>query len=117
MHYFHICICIHFIEMDDDRINKQIFIQDYTTNTPNWSKDFQTVCSLLDFDEAFVNICAIELDASKTKFDSYVCEKWRTSIMSKPKLRTYQLFKTELTPEWYVENFVGRFQRFFFCET
>ncbi len=113
-----LCMCRtwnRFIEMDDDRVNKQIFIQDYTANTPNWSKDFQTVCSLLEFDDAFVNMSIIDLDMFKEKLNLYVAEKWNASVTSKPKLRTYRLFKTELKPEWYVENFVGRFQRSVFA--
>ena len=27
-----------FVEMEDDQVNKQIFIQDYTADTPNWSR-------------------------------------------------------------------------------
>ncbi len=104
-----------FIKMEDDRVNKQIFIQDYTANTPNWSKDFQTVCSMLDFNESFVNMSAIDLDLFKDRLKLYVSDKWKTSVLSKPKLRTYQLYKKELKPEWYVENFVGRFQRSIFA--
>ena len=104
-----------FIEMDDDRVNKQIFIRDYTANTPNWSKDFQTVCSLLDFNDAFVNMSVIDLDLFKERLKLHVSEKWKTSVLSKPKLRTYQLYKKDLKPEWYVENFVGRFQRSIFA--
>ncbi len=33
------------IAMEDDRINKQILIQDYTSDVMNWGKDFQTVCT------------------------------------------------------------------------
>ena len=57
----------------------------------------------------------IDLDSFKQKLKSYVSEKWKTSVLSKPKLRTYKLYKTELEPEWYVDNFVGRFQRSIFA--
>ena len=113
-----ICMCRtwnRFIGMDDDRVNKQIFVQDYTANTPNWSKDFQTVCSVLDLNEAFVNSNYIDMELFKSKLALYVSDKWKTSVRSKPKLRTYQQYKTELKPEWYVENFVGRFQRSIFA--
>ncbi len=38
------------LAMEDDRVNKQIFIQDYTSNVLNWCKDFQTVCTSLELD-------------------------------------------------------------------
>ncbi len=70
-----------FLSMDDDRVNKQIFIQDYTSNVQNWCKDFQTVCASLDLNESFENLCPIDLDLFKVKLNDYASEKWRISVL------------------------------------
>ena len=61
--------------MEDDRINKQIFIQDYTSDVMNWCKDFQTVCTSLEFNDAFENLCPIDLDLFRTKLNDFATEK------------------------------------------
>ena len=60
-----------FLSMEDDRINKQIFIQDYTSNVQNWSTDFQNVCTSLEFNVAFENLCTIDMDLFETKLDEF----------------------------------------------
>ena len=77
-----------FLAMEDDRVNKQIFIQDYTSNVLNWCKDFQTVCTSLEFNDAFDNLSPIDLDLFRTVLNDFASGKWKMSVLSKPKLRT-----------------------------
>ena len=105
-----------FLAMEDNRINKQIFIQDYTSDIMNWCKDFQTVCTSLELNDAFENLCPIDLDLFRTKLNDYAVEKWKISVLSKPKLRTYRLFKTDLAPEPYVDCCMSRFKRSIFAK-
>ncbi len=105
-----------FLSMEDDRVNKQIFIQDYTSNVQNWCKDFQNVCTSLEFNDAFENLSIIDMDLFGTKLNEYAAEKWKISVSSKPKLRTYRLFKTVLTPEPYVDCCMSRFKRSIFAK-
>ncbi len=105
-----------FLAMDDNRINKQIFIQDYTSNVMNWCKDFQTVCTSLELNDAFENLCPIDMDLFRTKLNDYAVEKWKISVLSKPKLRTYRLFKTDLAPEPYVDCCMSRYKRSIFAK-
>ncbi len=101
--------------MEDDRVNKQIFIQDYTSNVRNWCKDFQTVCVSLDLNESFENLSPIDLDLFRSRLNDFASEKWRISVLSKPKLRTYRLFKTDLVPEPYVDCCLSRMKRSIFA--
>ncbi len=105
-----------FLAMEDDRINKQIFIQDYTSNVPNWCKDFQYVCTSLEFNDAFENLRTIDMDLFGRKLEDFAAEKWKLSLLSKPKLRTYKLFKTDLVPESYVNCCMSRFKRSIFAK-
>ncbi len=105
-----------FLAMEDDRINKQIFIQDYTANLLNWCKDFQSVCVNLEFNDAFENLSPIDLDLFRTRLNEYATEKWKVSVLGKPKLRTYKLFKTDLIPEPYVDCCMSRFKRSIFAK-
>ncbi len=47
---------------------------------------------------------------------AYAKENWSLSVESKPKLRTYRLFKTDLVPEPYVTCFMNRYQRSTFAK-
>ena len=105
-----------FLEMEDDRINKQIFIQDYTSDIMNWCKDFQNICNCLDCNDAFENLCPIDMDLFRTRLNDFAAEKWKTSVLSKPKLRTYMLFKSDLATEPYVDCCMSRFKRSIFAK-
>ncbi len=91
-------------------------MQDYTSNVVNWCKDFQTVCANLDFNDSFENLYPIDLELFRTRLNDFAAEKWRISVLSKPKLRTYRLFKTDLAPEPYVNCCLSRFKRSTFAK-
>ena len=58
----------------------------------------------------------IDYNAFQDKMESYAKENWRLTVESKPKLRTYKLFKSEPSPEVYVKSFMNRFQRSTFAK-
>ncbi len=113
------CMCRtwnRYIDMDDSRLNKQIFLFDYSSNADTWCTDFHDVCNKLDLSDSFLNLRSIDFNVFYEKLESYAYDNWALSVESKPKLRTYKLFKSEPTAEYYVKSFMRRFQRSTFAK-
>ena len=105
-----------FVRMDDSRINKQIFQNDYHANLETWCSSFCYVCYTLGFEQYYENLLEIDLTVFQEKLDIFVQEKWLESVRSKPKLRTYVKFKTKLVPEDYVLRLMSRYHRSTFAK-
>ncbi len=105
-----------FINMDDSRINKQIFLNDYYANVESWCSSFYYVCNTLGFEENYDNLCEIDICKFKEKLDIFAQDKWLEIVHSKPKLRTYQKFKTKLVPEDYVLRLMSRYHHSTFAK-
>ncbi len=52
----------------------------------------------------------------RARLGSLAAERWMQSVLSKPKLRTYKLFKHDLKAEDYVNCLMTRFQRSTFAK-
>ncbi len=114
-----VCMCRtwnRFVKMDDGRINKQIFLKDYHSDIETWCSSFYYICYMLGFEEYYNNLKEINLTSFRNNLDVYVQEKWLESIESKPKLRTYKLFKSNLVAEDYVLRLMSRFHRSTFAK-
>ncbi len=105
-----------FINMDNSRINKQIFLNDFYSDIETWCSSFYHICHMLDFVDSYNNLQPIDLDSFKAKLETYAQEKWLETVQSKPKLRTYKIFKSKLVPEDYVLRLMSRFQRSTFAK-
>ena len=80
--------------MDDSRLNKQIFLFDYSSNADTWCTDFHDFCIQLDLVDDSMNLRVINYDVFLDEImESYAIENWKLTVESKPKLRTYRLFK------------------------
>ncbi len=113
------CMCRtwnQYIDMDDSRLNKQIFLYDYSSNADTWCTDFHDVCIKLDLVDNFVNLRHIDPTVFHTQLELYARENWSLTVESKPKLRTYKLFKSEPNAEHYVKSYMRRFQRSTFAK-
>ncbi len=105
-----------YVNMDDDRINKAIFLADFYSNSVNWCTNFYSICSLLDFEEKYENLEPIDLNEFSEKVEIYAENQWKLNVQSKPKLRTYKLFKTTLAPEKYCTLHTNRAKRSVFAQ-
>ncbi len=105
-----------FVKMDDHRINKQIFLKDYYSDIETWCSSFFYICYTLGFEENYNNLSEIDPNVFTNKLDIYAEEKWLESVNSKPKLRTYKMFKSKLIPEDYVLRLMSRFHRSTFAK-
>ncbi len=105
-----------FVKMEDGRINKQIFLKDYHSDIETWCSSFYYICYLLGFEESYNNLLVIDLNSFRDKLYSHAQDKWLDSVNSKPKLRTYKIYKSELVPEDYVLRLSSRYVRSTFAK-
>ena len=105
-----------FVQMDEDRLNKQVFLSNYYANTQNWCTDFYEICIMLDLDDLYENLQVIDTDTFENRLKFHAEEKWKTWVQSKPKLRTYKLFKHKLEPEIYLTKNISRSKRSIFAQ-
>ncbi len=73
-----------FVEMDNARINKQIFLQDFYSDVESLCSSFYYICHTLEFVESYNSLLPIDLDDFKAKLEIYAQEKWLETVESKP---------------------------------
>ncbi len=105
-----------YIDMDNDRLNKKIFMADYYSDTVSWCTVFYEICINLDLQEQYENLEPIDLDIFRKKLEQHAENQWKITMLSKPKLRTYKLFKSSLTPEKYCVYHTSRAKRSVFAQ-
>ncbi len=105
-----------FVEMDESRLNKKVFLSDYYANSCNWCTDFYEICCLLELENLYENLQLIDTDIFEKRLKLHAEEKWRAWVQSKPKLRTYKLFKHKLEPEIYLTKNISRSKRSIFAQ-
>ena len=109
------------INMTDNRLTKQVFLSDLNecnnnNNNDNWCSDVKRILSIVDLSDVFENRSMCEITKFKSECNIIIFNKWHESINSKPKLRTYKLFKSDLFTEAYVKCFLNRKKRSLFAQ-
>ena len=93
------------VSMPDDRVTKQIFVNDYylaMSNFENWCTSIYRILNVLHKENLFYERQPCDIDSALQSFYTIQEEQWRRAIVQKPKLRFYQLFKSNLAVENYV---------------
>ena len=93
------------VKMPDNRLTKLIFNADYNTRSNfTWCSNVKKLFSGINLVNIFneKNMCDMNSvdDSLKLLFEA----NWRAQVMSKPKLRTYQLFKKDFGKECYISQ-------------
>ena len=104
------------IFMDENRINKQVFVNSLHRLQNNWCSEFRNICEDLNFVDSFENLSDINVNTFKMNVHEFAESQWRLNVESKPKLRNYKLYKTELSPEPYVTKNLNRYKRSIFAQ-
>ena len=99
------------ILMDDDRVNKTIFLYDYNLKSRNWSSNICEVFREINMENCFNNLQVCNLHAAKEKLIELYCTNWENKLSNQAKLRTYKSFKKEFYAEKYVELNLSRCER------
>ena len=64
----------------------------------------------------FENMMVVDLTIARGKLQNLTCEKWRVNVDSKPKLRTYKMFKTNFETSTYLFTNLAKHERSLFAQ-
>ena len=98
------------IRLEDTRLCKQIFYVDLR-HPNNWSSDICKLLTDLDMRETFVNKDTVDIKNARLLKHDRDKETWQINRFSYPKLRTYNVFKSEYCTEHYVKTIFHRGKR------
>lgn len=94
------------VKMDDDRITKKVFSHMYSiTNaeSTNWCSSILYILNLIDLKECYDSLLPVNIDICKTRLFAQQKNNWLLTVLQKPKLRFYAIFKSALNAERYVQ--------------
>ena len=90
--------------LDNNRISKTVFDWEYSLGVNNWCSEIEEILSEINFGELYDRKVACDIMECKIRsFDDYK-NSWKAGKLLKPKLRSYNLFKTDFCTENYVIN-------------
>ena len=116
----YICILRHWnrlVNMDSDRLTKKIFQHDINNSVRNsWSKDVENISELLGMKNIFENRGDFNIRECEKRFYAMSETEWQIAAQSKPKLRTYLLFKENFGVGEYVRINISRCKRYIFAQ-
>ena len=103
------------IMMNEQRLPLKVL--KYTRNNNlGWVKRVKSIFLELDLDITSNDISHIPLQTVKEHLVIKDTHQWKLSVASKPKLRTYALFKKNLKTELYVSLSIPKCKRSIFCQ-
>ena len=85
-----------FLKMENNRLNKRVFLNDKEICKDNWSSHFQNMLTDIDLENHWINNTEIPLDQLKIKVKDKLTRDWRHHCATKDKLRTYRTFKDDI---------------------
>ena len=100
-----------FLKMKDERINKKVFLWDKLLCDNNWSSSFRNILVDLNLNNHWDNNASISLEVAKSKVIARCERDWKHHCLTKPKLRTYRSFKTDMKVATYLKCNLPKFQR------
>ena len=104
------------IKMDDSRLTKRVFLFYYDRPGNNWCSDVRNIATELDILDSYDNKQIFDISMARLKCITQMSEDWVLDLNNKPKLRTYKLFKDELSAEPYVKYYVPKCERSIFAQ-
>ncbi len=99
------------LNMDSSRLTHKIFLYDYNMCHKNWCSDLKMLFSKIDDVDTFNNKHVCDIDKLTRQNLNLYSVDWQQSLASKPKLRTYMLFKDTFETEDYVRHCFSQYNR------
>ena len=99
------------INMNDNRLTKKLFLYDKSQCNNNWASDFKSLCNSVGMGDKFNTLIEINVNTFTSNIKANYDMKWKSDILTKPKLRTYIKFKNEYNVEGYVKYCNSRRKR------
>ena len=97
-----------FVNMNNHRLCKQIFLHDVHLCSGNWSSEIYKIFSEVNMIHLFENLESADIPTIKDIKHEYHKDFWETNRHSTPKLRTYNTFKYDYCVENYVKVLYNR---------
>jgi hypothetical protein len=97
--------------MDDSRLTKKLFLFGYDLCKDNWCFEMKLLFDKVEQSDVFINKRSCNIEHIQTKNINLVNDEWKNNLYTKPKLRTYVLFKEKYCTENYVKYCMSRQQR------
>ena len=82
--------------MDNNRINKKVFLFDKDRCKDNWSASFKAALTDIGLEGHLINNSEIPIDQIKIGARDKLTRDWRHHCATKDKLRTYRTFKNDM---------------------
>ena len=108
-------LCNRTIMMNEQRLPLKV-LKYMRNNNLGWVKRVKSIFLELDLDITSNDISHIPLQTVKEHLVIKDTHQWKLSVASKPKLRTYALFKINLKTELYVSLLIPKCKRSIFCQ-
>ena len=99
------------LKMSNNRLTKIIFDWDLQNARNNWSYDMHMLLKEIDMESCFINRGEISINDALSKFLLLNQSEWTHNLLSKPKLRVYRTFKSELRTENYIQAYLNKHER------
>ncbi len=100
-----------FINMDNDRLNKIVFLYDKQLCENNWSQKIKKLIGELDLDQHWTRNTVIPLDIVKTRVKDQFIADWKHQCSTKDKLRTYVTFKDSVEVAPHLSSNLPKYER------
>ncbi len=75
-----------FLKMNNDRMNKKVFLWDKALCKDNWSSHFRDTLADLDLNNSWENSICIPMESAKLKVTAKFERDWNHHCLTKPKL-------------------------------
>ena len=104
-------------KMDQGHLTRKIFEWSYQNlNNNSWESSIYDLLDSINKLESFERAEEVDMEFLKTKLNDLMHSEWSQKLPSKPKLRTYSLFKSEVKTEDYVVSNIPKFKRSVLCQ-
>ncbi len=97
--------------MNNNRVNKKVFLWDKTLSKENWNTGFKSILLDLDLENHWINQTVIPLGLAKLKIQSKLERDWKHHCSTKDNLRTYRTFKTDMDTAVHLNCNLSKFHR------
>jgi hypothetical protein len=99
------------IQMDNNRLTKKLFNYDYNLRENNWSAEMEQIFNFIGYPSHFDDLTCCDITLCTNKLKNRLYQEWENTILEKPKLRTYRLFKVIDENECYINCFMTKRRR------
>ncbi len=100
-----------FIKMDNERLNKKMFLYDKSIDAENWNASFKRALTDLDLENYWQSNTQIPMDQLENKIREKMTRDWRHRCSTKDKLRTYRTFKQDMCTASHLNCNLPKYER------